>query len=108
VKKTTQGCLLILFLLATSGIAMADGNATAAQSIVPMCQGCHGANGEGKDAANGMPAFPRLAGQVGSYLVQTLNDYKADKRTSPLMGGIAKGLSDDDIANVAAFYASQK
>ena len=73
-----------------------------------LCIGCHGLNGEGKEAAYGQPAFPRIAGQIQGYLIKSVNDYKSGSRDDPMMGAIAKGLSDDDIANLAAFYSIKK
>lgn len=73
-----------------------------------LCIGCHGLNGEGKEAAYGQPAFPRIAGQIQGYLIKSVNDYKSGSRNDPMMGAIAKGLSDDDIANLAAFYSTKK
>ena len=73
-----------------------------------LCIGCHGLNGEGKEAAYGQPAFPRIAGQVQGYLIKSVNDYKSGSRNDPMMGAIAKGLSDVDIANLAAFYSTKK
>lgn len=73
-----------------------------------LCIGCHGLNGEGKEAAYGQPAFPRIAGQIQGYLIKSVNDYKSGSRDDPMMGAIAKGLSDDDIANLAAFYSTKK
>jgi len=107
-KKYLPGLLFFVSLLMLPGVLMAAGDAAAAQGLVPLCQGCHGQNGEGRDAASGMPAFPRLAGQIEHYLVQTLNDYKNGTRTNPLMDGIAKGLSAGDIANLAAYYTALK
>lgn len=73
-----------------------------------LCIGCHGLNGEGKEAAYGQPAFPRIAGQIQGYLIKSVNDYKSGSRDDPMMGAIAKGLSDDDITNLAAFYSTKK
>jgi len=52
--------------------------------------------------------FPRLAGQYESYLIRALKEYKAGTRTNPMMMGFASMLSEDDIRDVAAYYASQK
>ena len=68
-----------------------------------MCQACHGADGNSTD-----PQYPKLAGQHASYLAQALEDYRSGARKNPIMAGFAGGLSDADIANLAAYYASQK
>lgn len=70
---------------------------------MPACASCHGADGNSSDRNN-----PRLAGQYEDYLVKALKDYKAGERKNPIMEGIAKGLSDKDINDLAAFFANQK
>lgn len=97
--------VLMFALIPTSTWA---GDAAAGAAKAPLCMGCHGVNGEGKPAANGQPAFPALAGQIEGYFIKATNDYKNDVRVDPLMGAISKGLSDEDIANLAAHYASLK
>lgn len=67
-----------------------------------VCSSCHGADGNSE-----IPTYPKLAGQYESYLKQALMDYRAGNRTNPIMAGFATTLSDDDINNVAAFFASQ-
>ena len=82
------------------------GDAQAAKAKVPLCVGCHGAQGEGKAAVQGLPAYPALAGQIEDYLVKSILAYKNDERKDPVMGAIAKSLSDEDIANLAAYYSA--
>ncbi len=84
------------------------GDAEAGKVKSAVCAGCHGLKGEGKDAPVGAPSFPRLAGQVKGYFIKSVNGYKNDTRTDAMMGAIAKGLSDVDIANLAAYYATLK
>lgn len=99
-------------LLISTTLVMADepvaADPAAGKVRSALCMGCHGLNGEGKAAASGQPAFPRIAGQIQGYFVKSVKEYKADVRKDPLMGAIAKGLNDADIANLAAFYASLK
>lgn len=52
--------------------------------------------------------FPRLAGQYESYLIRALSEYKSGARANPMMMGFASMLSEEDIKDVAAYYASQK
>ncbi|MDY6981155.1 MAG: c-type cytochrome [Pseudomonadota bacterium] len=66
------------------------------------CIACHGANGEG-NAATG---FPRLAGLNADYLAKQLHDYQSGSRQNPVMQPFAKAMSDSEIRNVAAYYAS--
>ena len=70
---------------------------------VERCNRCHGVNGNSTD-----PRFPMLAGQRIEYLQKALLDYHAKTRKSGEMAAMAAGLSDDDVANIAAFYAHQK
>ena len=67
------------------------------------CAACHGVDGNSVDANN-----PRLAGQWRDYLAKALRDYKSGARNNGIMSGFAKGLSDKDIENLAAYYAAQK
>ena len=67
-----------------------------------VCATCHTA-----DATRGAPANPILKGQHPEYLAKQLHDFKADKRKSAVMKGFASALSEEDIRNVTAFYASK-
>jgi cytochrome c553 len=70
---------------------------------VAACMGCHGANG-----VSGGGAYPKLAGQHASYIVKQLKDYKAGKeRPNAVMSAFAGLLSDEDMANVAAYVSKQ-
>jgi len=77
---------------------LAKGQATSTQ----VCGACHTADG-----SRGSPANPILAGQHPEYLVKQLQEFKSGKRSNPVMKGFAGTLSDDDMRNVAAFYASK-
>jgi cytochrome c553 len=66
-----------------------------------QCNVCHGANGMSQ-----IPNAPHLAGQPEIYLVEQLKHYRSGKRANEVMGVLAKPLSDDDIANLAAWYSS--
>jgi cytochrome c553 len=76
----------------------AKGQAISAQ----VCGACHTADG-----SRGLPVNPILAGQHPEYLVKQLQEFKAGKRNNPIMKGMAGTLSEDDMRNVAAFYASK-
>lgn len=73
-----------------------------------VCAACHGADGNSASAA-----FPKLAGQHQGYLLKQLRDFKvkpgekAAARQNPVMAGMVASLSDQDMANVAAYFASQ-
>ncbi|QDZ28562.1 cytochrome c [Noviherbaspirillum sp. UKPF54] len=100
-------------LLALAGIASfaaaADvaGNADAAKNKVAMCIGCHGIPGY-KATFPEVYQVPMIGGQSAKYIESALNQYKKGDRKNPSMRGIAAGLSDQDIADVAAYYAQQK
>jgi cytochrome c553 len=79
------------------------GNAAVGQGKAETCGGCHGEDGNTTD-----PNFPRLAGQHESYLIKALQDYKSGARKNPIMNGIAEGLSEEDMKDISAYYASQK
>ena len=78
------------------------GNIEAGKGKSAMCAGCHGADG---NSAAG--TFPKLAGQNERYLVKQLQDVKSGVRSIPMMMAMAAQLSDQDMADIAAFYASQ-
>jgi cytochrome c553 len=67
-----------------------------------VCAACHTADG-----SRGSPANPIIAGQHADYLVKQLTEFKSGKRKNAIMAGFAGTLSDEDMRNVAAFYASK-
>ena len=77
---------------------LAKGQATATN----VCAACHTSDG-----SRGSPANPILQGQHPEYLVKQLTEYKTGKRKNAIMSGMAAALSEDDMKNVAAFYASK-
>jgi len=84
--------------------ALPQGNAAAGQEKSKTCAACHGATGnESLD-----DTYPKLAGQHDDYLANSLRDYRSGKRRNAIMAGFAAGLSDEDINDLAAFYASQE
>ena len=82
--------------------AAARGNAAAGEAKSTVCAACHG-----QDGNSVIPVNPSLAGQNYSYLAQTLKDYRDGKRANAVMAPLAAALSDEDIADLAAFYAAQ-
>lgn len=91
---------LSLAVLAFASPVMA-GDAAAGKTKSATCVACHGPAGI---SAN--PMWPNLAGQKEMYLAKQLKDFKAGTRNDPVMSSMAKPLSDDDIANLAAYYSS--
>ena len=82
--------------------AVAGGDPAAGQKKSEVCVGCHGADGNSAVGAN-----PRLAGQYESYLYQALTQYKNGQRESILMANMVANLSDQDMRDLAAWFASQ-
>ena len=78
------------------------GDAAAGKAVAENCKACHGETGVGSN-----PAWPMLAGQKPTYLVNVLKAFRAGLRKDPMMAGVTRGLSDTDIANLAAYYAAQ-
>jgi len=68
-----------------------------------LCAACHGPGGRQPPS----PQAPRLAGQQYAYLVHALDEYRSGARQSPIMGAMAKSLSDAQIETLARFYAAQ-
>jgi cytochrome c553 len=95
--------LLILLLLAAPLSLQAGGNATAGQEKAKVCEACHGPTGKSVD-----PTYPNLAGQYKSYLTQALNDYRSGRRTNAIMAGFATNLSNQDIADLSAWFSKQE
>jgi cytochrome c553 len=93
------GCVVAAILAATGPAIGAD--AAAGREKAKVCQVCHGINGVGK-----MPTVPNIAGENEIYLMKQLKAFRAGTRTDPQMSIIAKPLTDDDIANLAAWYSS--
>ena len=92
-------------LLAASAAVFADGDAAAGKQKTTMCQGCHGIPGY-KTAFPAVYNVPKLGGQHSGYLVKALQAYKSGERSPPSMKAIAAGLSDKDMADLAAYYAA--
>ena len=88
------------------GLALAaEGNPAAGKGKSAMCAGCHGIPGY-KTAFPVTYSVPKIGGQHAAYIVKALQGYKNGDRTHPSMRAIASGLTDQDMADVAAYYAS--
>jgi cytochrome c553 len=103
----------LLALLALAGIvnfaAAADavGNAKAAENKTAMCVGCHGIP-DYKATFPEVFQVPKIGGQSAKYIENALKAYQKGERKNPSMRGIAGGLSDQDMADLAAYYSQQK
>ena len=89
--------------LATLGNAQAAGDAEAGKAKAAMCAACHGTDGNSP-----APNFPKLAGQHVEYIVKQLNEYKSGDRKDATMTGMVAALSEQDMADLAAFFSAQK
>ncbi len=79
------------------------GDVAAGKAKSGTCAACHGATG-----VSAVPMYPNLAGQKEVYLVKQLKDFKSGARKDPVMSAMAAPLSDDDVANLAAYFSSLK
>jgi len=97
----------LILAVATATVMMASpvfaGDAAAGKTKAAMCAACHGAAG-----ISAIPMYPNLAGQKEAYLAKQLKDFKAGTRKDPVMSAMAAGLSDADVADLAAYYANIK
>ena len=97
----------MLFALAGAALAQAPlGNAEAAKSKISMCIGCHGIPGY-KTVFPQVYHVPMITGQTPLYIVNALQAYKSGARKHPSMRGIAQGLTEQDIADLAAYYSTE-
>lgn len=99
------GLGLMLATLAPLAAQAADAKAGSGKDKVSMCVGCHGIPGY-KTAFPVTYNVPKLGGQHAAYIVKALQAYKSGDRTHPSMRAIAAGLSEQDMADVAAYYAA--
>lgn len=94
----------VKFALGLAALVVASQFAQAGDmTVLEKCQECHS-----KDGISRMPYIPNLAGQKDFYLIQSLMAYKTGERKSQNMADAVKGLSDEDLANVAAYFAAIK
>jgi cytochrome c553 len=95
---------LAVALAALSGAALAQQPAASPlKNNLSMCAGCHGIPGY-KTAYPEVYHVPKLGGQTPAYLVNALKAYRSGERNHPSMRGIAAGLSDKDMEELAAYY----
>ena len=93
---------LVVAACALAGNVLAAGSAEAGKAKSVACGACHGADGNSL-----APTFPKLAGQHESYLLKQLQDIKSGARSVPTMAGQLDAMSEQDLADMAAFYAVQ-
>lgn len=107
-RRLTSSILLALtagamMLLAAGRLYAQDGSAEAGQAKSAVCAACHGA--DGNSTANAV--WPSLAAQHPAYTVHQLQAYKDAQRPDPGMQGFAQSLTDEDMRDLAVFYAAQ-
>lgn len=95
------GIVAVFAALPLTAVAKGDPEAGKAKSV--PCQACHGVDGKAIT-----PEYPNLGGQYASYLVKALRDYRDGRRTNVIMAPMAANLTDQDIEDLAAWYASQE
>ena len=103
-KMTMTRSLLILSLTCLlPALASAQGDVDAGKEKSQVCATCHGEFGN----ESVLPTYPKLAGQYASYLAKALEDYRSGDRENAVMQGFAATLTDEDIEDLAAYFAAQ-
>jgi len=92
----------VISLFCSVSPAWAGGDAASGKEKSTTCAGCHGADGNSVN-----PEWPKLAGQGDNYLDKQMQDFKSGARTNAMMAPMVAALSEQDMANLSAFYASQ-
>ncbi len=101
--RTVLIAMAVSLSVSAASAAGLVGDAAAGKTKAAACGACHGADGNSP-----APTFPKLAGQGERYLVKQIHDIKSGARPVPAMAGQTDNLSEQDIADIAAYYAGQK
>ena len=101
-KNLVLAAILLVSASANAATVMPEGDASRGKAQLMMCSACHG-----QDGNSAAPNFPKLAGQGAKYLYKQLVDVRDGNRNIVQMTGMLNGKSDQDLADMAAFYASQ-
>ena len=104
IRSLIATCLITASIPLAAQAAAVAGNPKAGEAKVYTCHGCHGIPGY----FNAYPNYhvPRIAGQNEQYLVNALHEYQSGDRSHPTMSAQADSLSDQDIADIAAYLSS--
>jgi cytochrome c553 len=102
-NKTMLAVAISMAFAGVPAILHAEGSSNAGKVKAAMCAGCHG-----EDGNSAMPLFPKLAGQHSIYLKGQLQAFKDGSRKDSTMAPLAAALSQQDMADVAAFYSAKK
>ena len=106
--KFLSSLSVLVVACATTFVAHAQelkGDATAGENKIAMCIGCHGIKGYQASFPE-IHKVPMISGQGAAYITSALNAYKKGERRHPTMRGIADSLTEQDIADVAAYYSA--
>ncbi|PKM22060.1 MAG: cytochrome c4 [Gammaproteobacteria bacterium HGW-Gammaproteobacteria-14] len=95
-------CAVLMLMTVVAAPVLAVGDAEAGKGKAAVCAACHGQDGNSPGGD-----FPSLAGQGAKYTLKQLRDYKSGARVNGIMQAQVAGLSDQDLADLAAFYAGQ-
>ncbi len=98
--RTTVALLAVAFAIASANANAAD-VAAGKKKAQEVCAACHN-----MDGISTIPDYPKLAGQYSDYMAKALRDYKSGARKNAIMAGMAAGLSQKDIDDVAEYYAT--
>lgn len=101
-KNIFKSVVMLLGALTIAQGSIAAGDAKAGEEKVAACAACHGADGN-----SAAPNFPKLAGLGEKYLLKQLKDIKAGTRVVPEMTGLLNNSSDQDLADMAAYFNSK-
>jgi len=103
IRSAPRGAALVAVALSVVALSAQATDRDAGQKIAEtQCAACHGK--DGKTPID--PSYPKLAGQYTDYLAQALRAYQTGDRKNPIMAGIAKPLSRQDIDNLAAYFGA--
>lgn len=102
-KRILLACATLVFGAAHASEPFTDGDAEAGQGKAAVCAACHGVDGNSTN-----PEWPSLAGQHARYTYEQLRAYKDGTRSNAVMQGQVANLSDEDMRDLAAFYATQR
>ena len=95
--------LVLTGCMTMSGITFAADAASGEQAYLSKgCIGCHGPTGKSPNEAT----FPTLAGQDAAYLTEQLNAFRSGERQNPMMSSMSQTLTDEDVANLAAYLSA--
>ncbi len=103
IMKSLSKTILLLVTGLAAGTALAAGDPAAGEDKAAPCAACHGQDGNASSAQ-----YPKLAGQGERYLIKQLKDYKSGARENAIMAGQVEDLSEQDMADIAAYYAEQE